>query len=355
MKDVVIFAGSSIGSVLALAEEIKLSYDVKVIVLCLKSNETVESIFNKSKFIDKVEVFNYSSTVDFFKQIEVWTMRQAFTEKPIMYFTTDSSCYLVNLYRDWFEENYTLILPSSEIINIYTHKGIAEVEASNNGLTCTKRIVIKTEKEVFLVDKEFEFPVIIKPTTSYDSNRVPFKTKKLDKDEFIGCQLDLLKKGYQVICQEFIPGDDHKVFFFLFHRDGNGNLDYVLGKKILQNPPSAGLMAKGIVEENEELSKICAEFLEKINYVGIGGMEFKQYKDKFYFIEMNTRVEAILKISGLAGVPLGRIAYETSCGNQKNKLYTAKIGVEYNDLLYLFSAYRSEKKYCLFFKELFNL
>src|SRR5690606_25979983 len=120
MKDVVIFAGSAIGSVLALAEEIKLSYDVKVIVLCLKSNETVESIFNKSKFIDKVEVFNYSSSVDFCKKIRVFTMRQDCTERHIKYFTTGSSCYLVSLYRDWFEENYTLLFRSSEIINIYT-------------------------------------------------------------------------------------------------------------------------------------------------------------------------------------------------------------------------------------------
>src|SRR5690606_13901098 len=183
MKDVVIFAGSAIGSVLALAEEIKLSYDVKVIVLCLKSNETVESIFNKSKFIDKVEVFNYSSPVDFYKQIEAWTMRQAFTEKPIMYFTTDLSCYLVNIYRDWFEENYTLILPSSEIINNYTQKGRAEVDAANNGLNCPRSVVVKSEEEVFLVYKEFDFPVIIKPTTSYGSNKAPFKTKKLNKDE----------------------------------------------------------------------------------------------------------------------------------------------------------------------------
>src|SRR5690606_11981877 len=134
MKDVVIFAGSAIGSVLALAEEIKLSYEVRVTVIGLKSNHKIASTLKVSKFIDEVETFNYSSHDDFFNQIKNWTKNKEFTKKPLVYFTTDSSCYLVNLYRDWFEEHYVLILPSSEIINIYTQKGKAEVDAANKGL-----------------------------------------------------------------------------------------------------------------------------------------------------------------------------------------------------------------------------
>jgi|SRR5690554_1291876 len=352
MKDVLIFAGSAIGSVLALAEEIKQSYDVKTTVIGLKSNHKITSILKVSKFIDEVETFNYSSHDDFFNQIKNWTKNKEFTKKPLVYFTTDSSCYLVNLYRDWFEENYDLVLPSSEIINIYTQKGKAEIDAERNGLLCPKSIVIKSDEDVFLVENEFNFPVIIKPTTSYNNNKAPFKTKKLNKKEFLKTQLDLLQKGYQVICQEFIPGGDNKAFFYIFNRNEKGKKHYVLGRKVLQSPPQAGIMAKGVVEENEELSIICARFLDKINYTGIGGVEFKEHNGRYYFIEMSTRLEGFFKIGNLAGVPLGKIAYETFYGFKQNKIYTAKIGSEYNDLLSLMTAYKNENKYFLLIKEL---
>src|SRR5690606_34078971 len=112
------------------------------------------------------------------------------------------------------------------------------------------------------------------------------------------------------------------------------------------------LMAKGIVEDNKELSEFCKIFLDKINYTGIGGIEFKEHNGKYYFIEMNTRVEGILKIGNLAGVPLGKIAYETFYGLKQNKFYTAKIGTEYTDLIFLIAAYKNENKYFLLIKEL---
>src|SRR5690606_21970053 len=173
--------------------------------------------------------------------------------KPIVYFTTDLSCHLVNLYRDWFDQNYHLILPSSEIINTYTQKGKAEKDAEINGLLCPKSIVIESEKEAILVEKEFNFPIILKPLATYDNNKTPFKTKKVNKDEFLEIQLNLLKRKYLVICQEFIPGDDNKSFFYLFNRNANGIINSVIGRKIVQSPPQAGIMAKGVVEENNEL------------------------------------------------------------------------------------------------------
>lgn len=352
MKDVVIFAGSAIGSVLTLAEEIKLSYEVRVTVIGLKSKKRVQTIFKASKFIDQVENFIFTHHEDFINQIKVWANNKEFEEKPIMYFTTDSSCYLVNLYRDWFERNFNLILPSSEIINIYTQKGKAEVDAANKGLICPKSIVIKTEEDAFFVDREFNFPVIIKPTSSYEANKAPFKTKKLDKDKFLSYQFALLKKGYQVICQEFIPGGDNKAFFYIFHRNEKGFLHYVLGRKVVQNPPQAGIMAKGIVEENQELSNICSTFLNKINYVGIGGIEFKEYNGKYYFIEMSTRLEGFFKIGNIAGVPLGKIAYESINEFNHNQTYLSRPTAEYTDLFNLIAAFKSEKKYYKLFKEL---
>ena len=164
--------------------------------------------------------------------------------------------------------------------------------------------------------------------------------------------MDLLQKGYQVICQEFIPGGDNKAFFYIFHRNEKGVLHYVLGRKVVQNPPQAGIMAKGIVEENQDLSNICSTFLNKINYVGIGGIEFKEYNGKYYFIEMSTRLEGFFKIGNIAGVPLGKIAYESINEFNHNQTYLSRPTAEYTDLFSLIAAFKSEKKYYQLLKEL---
>ena len=58
------------------------------------------------------------------------------------------------------------------------------------------------------------------------------------------------------------------------------------------------------------LSIVSREFLNKINYVEIGGIEFKKHNDQYYFIEMSPRTEGFLPISDMAGVLCAKAALE---------------------------------------------
>lgn len=335
MKDIVIMVGTALGSPLALSSAIKKEIDCKCFVLCTDFKTT--KILNVSKVVDEAIHINNSSEADFIQSIEDWFQKKEFSEKPLMYFTYDTACYYVDKNRKWFDTRFTLCLPSSEIIGNFTLKGLAEVKASESGLIIPRTSIINCREDAAKIEHDFLFPVIVKPRATYHKKNLKFKTKIFqDKKSFVDfcSKVDFNQDGF--LCQEYIPGDDAEVFYYLFYRTNNGTVIENMGRKILQSPPGGGIMAKGIVEQNDELSLMCKAFLKKINYVGFGGIEFKKWKDKFYFIEMNVRVEAFLQIAEASNTYLSIASYYDCTNDLKLTEIESKIqkdGVIYMDFV----------------------
>lgn len=308
MPDIVITAGTAAGSVLALAEAITAKIGCKAYILC--TDEITSKILSSSKFIEEVFLIKKIDEESYIGSIKQWRETKAFEVLPILYFTTDTSCYYVDNYRGWFEQNFKVCLPSSHIIKSFTQKGLAEPEAFKNGLIIPKTLVIKNKVDISIVVQEFIFPVILKPQATYLKNSIPFKIKVIkDKEEFLIIATNYVDSERVFLCQEFIPGGNDSSFYYLFYRGKNGEIIENIGKKILQSTPNGGIMLKGKSEFNEELSKICKRFLENINYQGIGGIEFKQYNNNFYFIEMSVRLEGFFKISEISNSPISLVSY----------------------------------------------
>lgn len=317
-KDIVITAGTAIGSVLALARSIKKEVNCNVFVLC--TDKQTSRVIEKSKFIKEVCLINSSVEKQYITIIKKWYEKKDFIGKPILYFTTDTSCFYVDNNRDWFDENFTLCLPSSSIIQDFTQKGVAEKVAEKAGLIVPKSIVLESKVDVETVIKTFSFPVIIKPLATYLKNGVDFKIKVFHtQEEFIFFTSMLIEKSISVLCQEFIPGGNDSSYYYLFYRNMRGEVIENTGRKILQSSPNGGIMAKGLTIYNKELSSLSKSFLEKINYIGMGGIEFKKYQGKYYFIEMSVRLEGFFKIAEIAKSPLSLYSYY-DLTNNKNKL-----------------------------------
>jgi acetyl-CoA carboxylase biotin carboxylase subunit len=78
--------------------------------------------------------------------------------------------------------------------------------------------------------------------------------------------------------------------------DGRGNAVY-LGErdcsiqrrhqKIIEEAPAPGITQK----QREEIGELCAKACRDMKYRGVGTMEFLYEEEKFYFIEMNTRIQ----------------------------------------------------------------
>lgn len=308
MPDIVITAGTAIGSVLALSEAITSRIGNKAYVLC--TDEITSKILSKSKFIEEVVFITKSSEDNYIIDIKKWYETKNFLENPVLYFTTDNSCYYINRHREWFESKFKLCLPSSNIINNFTKKGLAEPEAFINGLEIPKTLVINNKNDVNEVLKNFSFPIILKPEATYLKKNIPFKIKVFScHEDFLYTIDNYIEQGNSILCQEFIPGGDNASYYYIFYKGKNGLIKDNVGKKILQSTPNGGIMLKGRSEFDEKLVNICREFLDKIDYKGIGGIEFKKYKDTFYFIEMSVRLEGFFKINEMSNSNISLTSY----------------------------------------------
>ncbi|MDF2529852.1 MAG: accC [Gammaproteobacteria bacterium] len=102
--------------------------------------------------------------------------------------------------------------------------------------------------------------------------------------------------------------------------DGNGKAIY-LGErdcsmqrrhqKVLEEAPAPGISE----EQRKKIGKICVKACEKMKYRGAGTFEFLYEKGKFYFIEMNTRVQVEHPVTELiTGVDIVREQLRVAAG-----------------------------------------
>lgn len=348
MKDIIITVGSAIGSPLELARSIRREVECKVYILC--TNKKVAKIISTSLFVDEVKLISSANEEEYVQNIKDWYESKSFNEKPILYFTYDTACFYINNNREWFEERFKICLPSTDIIKTFTQKGLAEKEATYAGLDVPKTKVLEHLDDTKLIVEEFNFPVILKPRATYLNKDIKFKLKVIsEKDKFLDFSSEVLKNGESLLCQEFIPGGDDVSYYYLFYRANDGSIIENIGRKTLQSTPNGGIMAKGIVEYNTELATISRGFLNKIDYKGIGGLEYKKYQEKYFFIEMNTRVEAILEIAEISNSPLSLASYYDLTDNKEalQKAISSKQndGYTYIDLIPTITARIKSHKY----------
>ena len=305
MRDIVVLAGSTPWSVLSLCK-VGCRYGVKTYVVCVDSSYA--QIYRKSRYVMWAE--NIES-----KHLEVfWAsffLAHSFETKPLLYFTTDTSCLLIDQNRSFYESRFELCLPSSYIISSFVNKKTAGIEATKYGLEIPKTIEITDEKEVSRVTSEFSFPVILKPVDSTPENSIGFKMKICLINDFEITANKLLAKGNSFICQEYISGKDSDCKYYIFYRDKKGTFQFCCGEKTLQGN---GIMVVGTVKRDKRLSDICNKFINDIDYQGIGGIEFKFNNGHYYFIEMSVRPEGFLPISDMAGVSLADISFRSLNG-----------------------------------------
>lgn len=358
MKDIVVAVGSAIGSSLALIRAIRKEVHCRVYILC--SNLDSCEILRASKEITDVVLIQGTSAEKYFDEVSHWYKTNKFSEKPILYFTYDNACYYVNKYRNWFEDKFELCLPKSEIVSVYTQKGIAEEAASKAGLKVPKTLILDKEGSVKQIIEFFSFPIIIKPLATYIKNNIHFKTKTFhtipDFENFIK---DISFSENTFLCQEFIPGIDSACFYYLFYRDRSGEVFENMGRKILQSPPGGGVMAKGMECFMDDLSVLSKSFLKTIDYKGIGGIEFKYFNGDYYFIEMSVRLEGFFKIAEDSKTPLGLLSYYDLSNLKENyssiKLFETVEQTAYIDLLSTINAYRYQRNYMPLILDFFNL
>ena len=74
-------------------------------------------------------------------------------------------------------------------------------------------------------------------------------------------------------------------------------------KKLKENPPSGGVAQAGITVKNKTLNQIGTAIMKNIKgWRGPFVAEFKYYKNKYYFMEVNPRLFGYTALAAEAGI-----------------------------------------------------
>ncbi len=342
--DIVVFAGTTPWSVLSLC---RMAHNMGARAYCVCVDFQAPQCYQNNQYVYKVYSVSSDNLGVFWKD---FFRTNTFEEKPILFTTTDNSCLLVDDNRAFYEKSFKLCLPSSFIIQAFNDKSKSLDAARKNGLTLPLSIDLDKYEEKNEEIKKIKYPVIVKPVSAAEHKKCGFKYKIINNSIELANIVNVLREdGRRYVCQEYIEGDDKDCKFYIFYRNAEGELLECMGEKTMQ---SNGIMAIGTTKFDEQLGLICRQFLEKIGYEGIGGIEFKRKGDNYYFIEMSTRTEGFLPISDMSEVSVAQAAY-LDINNQTIDRKQQKESVRYVvPRLWIRKSYK-EKRFCEFIKESF--
>jgi acetyl-CoA carboxylase, biotin carboxylase subunit len=98
----------------------------------------------------------------------------------------------------------------------------------------------------------------------------------------------------EVYLEKYLENPRHIEIQVLADQHGNaihlGERDCSLQRrhqKVVEECPAVGITA----EEREQIGKVCVDACHRIDYRGVGTFEFLYERGRFYFIEMNTRIQ----------------------------------------------------------------
>ncbi|MGB6976569.1 MAG: acetyl-CoA carboxylase biotin carboxylase subunit [Gammaproteobacteria bacterium] len=195
---------------------------------------------------------------------------------------------------------FIFIGPTSETITMMGDKVSAIKRMKDAGIPCVPGSgdPLGDNNEANLaIAREIGYPVIIKAAGGGGGRGmrvVRNESELINSIEMTRTEASAAFKNDKVYLEKFLETPRHIEIQVL--GDGRGNVIY-LGErdcstqrrhqKILEEAPAPGISAA----EREYIGQCCVKACQAINYRGAGTLEFLYEKGKFYFIEMNTRIQ----------------------------------------------------------------
>jgi predicted ATP-grasp superfamily ATP-dependent carboligase len=220
----------------------------------------------------------------------------------------DRSCIVIptNDLAAIFLENYGSRLPAqfilpkstSELAQRLTNKQLCSEIIQSAGLLTPEQIVVHCPAPDQIVDN-ISLPAVIKcvnQSLSSVGTRAFSTTIAHNRERLIQILQNHLVESYDVIVQEFFPGDD-----WLYHGYYNAQSEALVsftGRKLRSRPAYVGETAYARAETNHELRKSMEQFLKRIGYHGIVSMDIRYDKrcNQFRLLDVNPRVGACFRL-----------------------------------------------------------
>ena len=197
------------------------------------------------------------------------------------------------------EHNITFIGPRPEHIRIMGDKIEAKRTAVRLGIPCVPGSAgaVGDDEEALRIGAEIGYPVLVKAAAggggrgmkvahSAEELSSAISTAKAEAKAAFGDDAVYLEKYLQKPrhIEIQVLGDGQGRAIHLGERDCSLQRRH---QKIWEEGPSPALNA----EQREEIGGIVARAMAELRYIGVGTVEFLYEDGRFYFIEMNTRIQ----------------------------------------------------------------
>ena len=259
-------------------------------------------------------------------------------EKVLIPASDDCSLYLAK-HAESLKSNFTLLNPSASTMESVKNKRLQYELAEAAGVPIPETLFPSGCDELERAAEKLDgFPYIIKPLEAQKWRLKRFahvaNGKKAitvnSREELLSEYRRIAAHDENVMVQEVIAGDDeHLVTFLGYCSDEHKPLAYCLRSKLRQNPIDFGYCTATVSCHNDEVERYAKQLLEKSEYTGIVGIEFKfdSNSKQYKLIEINTRPVNTTGISIGCGVNLPLIAYLDAIGEQQEPVTDWQDGV----------------------------
>ena len=197
------------------------------------------------------------------------------------------------------ESGFEFVGPDPKVIEVMGDKIKAKELIKSLGVPTVPGYTgkIESQNQIENIVEQVEYPVIVKASAGGGGRGMRVVNKRDELwDSIIGAQNEAkvafgneevfiekyLKKPRHIEIQIF--GDGKGKVVHLYSRDCSLQRKY---QKIIEEAPAKNLNQ----EKLNEIQNICVAACSELKYKGAGTLEFLYEDNKFYFIEMNTRIQ----------------------------------------------------------------
>ncbi len=238
-----------------------------------------EIIANEEKFIEFLRSFKEENDL----------------ERPVLFPTNDYYVYLLSKNKAVLEKDFYVGVPDWEITKKCYNKVLTYQFAEEIGLSIPKSFFMRDGISLEEIDREIDYPFIIKPGVMIEFLR------KTGKKAFKVNDFEELERKYEeassavdpkdLIIQEIIPGGPERLISYGSLFWNGKEIAGLVKKSIRQLPMDFGVSTCLKNIEYEEMKEKSKDILRYLDYEGMSEVEFKKdpRDEKLKFFEINPR------------------------------------------------------------------
>jgi D-aspartate ligase len=226
---------------------------------------------------------------------------------------SDETLTAVSRHKDVLSDYYTVGCTDWDITQRFIAKRHTYALADEQGIPAPKTVVPRSRDEAATYAEAATFPCLVKPSESHLYYEV-FNTKMVrvaNVDELLRAYQQAADRGFEVMIQELIPGDDAcGVNYNAYFWDGEPLVEFT-AQQLRNAPPEFGSPRVVVSKHIPEVLEPGRQILKAMGFYGYACTEFKRDpRDGVYkLMEVNGRHNRSLMLSVRCGLNFPWLQY----------------------------------------------